>query len=423
MARFGLNEIITAAFLVYVAYTIYNLAILLNPAWELDGTDHPDSRSVSPAWERGSEVKVEAWLGKTSRLDRERDLLIWKTSVEFGAHGDTRVSAEHRLRLVASREDDSSENVFAAPDIIEALMKNETPYINFFVSRGNEHITSSTELVRFYPPLTPRQRGKRRLLEDFAALRPWLPTHEQRVVNTAASQAHGDVDGAPIGYFKPIVSIHLVSDWTEWPLQSTPHTVLSWLRPGRQARSYLPVVFTDQLGLTRDQLVQVNASLNAPLDLTVSISPISVQRWMFNAHMERAFEAQKNLGFEDKDIDELRLAMVETHPVLLSVTMVISMLHILFDVLAFKSDVSFWYSIKSLRGLSKRTVFIDLICQIIIAAYLYEEETTILVLAPSVLSIFLQAWKCTRVVTMSSSTPTEDRKREKGATDFSIKLR
>ena len=128
-----------------------------------------------------------------------------KTSVEVtSAHGDTRVSAEHRLRLVASREDDSSENVFAAPDIIEALMKNETPYINFFVSRGNETYYFVNGIGSILSPTYSKRSGKSgvclKTLQhcDLGFLRTSSASS-----NTAASQAHGDVDGAPIGYFKP----------------------------------------------------------------------------------------------------------------------------------------------------------------------------------------------------------------------------
>ena len=52
------------------------------------------------------------------------------------------------------------------------------------------------------------------------------------------------------------------------------------------------------------------------------------------------------------------------HRYLLTVTLLASVLHLLFEFLAFKSDVSFWQNNKSLRGLSVRTLFIDLVFQV-----------------------------------------------------------
>ena len=46
----------------------------------------------------------------------------------------------------------------------------------------------------------------------------------------------------------------------------------------------------------------------------------------------------------------------DTSPALLGVTALVSMLHMLFDSLAFKNDVQFWRQRKSMEGLSVQTV-------------------------------------------------------------------
>ena len=75
----------------------------------------------------------------------------------------------------------------------------------------------------------------------------------------------------------------------------------------------------------------------------------------------------------------------------------VSLLHALFDFLAFKNDVSFWNNIQSMAGLSRRSLVIDLGCQIVVFLYLKHEDSSMLVLAPAFIGIGIQTWKVRRV--------------------------
>jgi hypothetical protein len=81
---------------------------------------------------------------------------------------------------------------------------------------------------------------------------------------------------------------------------------------------------------------------------------------------------------------------------LLAVTLLASVLHLLFEFLAFKSDVQFWRQNKSLRGLSVRTLFVDLFSQAVILLFLLDTETSLLVTVPSAFGVAIQLWKCQR---------------------------
>ena len=41
---------------------------------------------------------------------------------------------------------------------------------------------------------------------------------------------------------------------------------------------------------------------------------------------------------------------VETNSILLAVTITVSLLHVIIDILAFKNDISFWRKLKSTKG-------------------------------------------------------------------------
>ncbi len=58
---------------------------------------------------------------------------------------------------------------------------------------------------------------------------------------------------------------------------------------------------------------------------------------------------------------------------LLYTTVAVSAVHLLFDMLAFKNDVSFWSSVDSMEGLSSRTLVLNQAMEFIILLYLFEE--------------------------------------------------
>ena len=52
---------------------------------------------------------------------------------------------------------------------------------------------------------------------------------------------------------------------------------------------------------------------------------------------------------------------LETDKILLGVTFVVSMLHSVFEILAFKNDISFWNSKDSMEGISIKSLYFGLI--------------------------------------------------------------
>lgn len=62
----------------------------------------------------------------------------------------------------------------------------------------------------------------------------------------------------------------------------------------------------------------------------------------------------------DSDQDAIKQALIETSPILLAITIVVSILHTVLEMLAFKNDIQFWRSRKSLEGLSVRSVLFNI---------------------------------------------------------------
>ena len=155
---------------------------------------------------------------------------------------------------------------------------------------------------------------------------------------------------------------------------------------------YKPPFYVDEIGLTSDKYIPLNATV-CSLPLKVSISEFSLQRWLLLAHMERSFSEQSNLGFSATDIDDVRRLVADTSLYFLSLTMLAALLHLLFETLAFESDISFWNSNKSMVGLSARALVIDLFSQVVIFLFLVDSDTSLLVSVPSFVAILIQCWK------------------------------
>eukprot|EP00879_Flechtneria_rotunda_P015322 GHRR01016016.1.p1 GENE.GHRR01016016.1~~GHRR01016016.1.p1 ORF type:complete len:211 (-),score=38.71 GHRR01016016.1:656-1288(-) len=97
--------------------------------------------------------------------------------------------------------------------------------------------------------------------------------------------------------------------------------------------------------------------------------------------MEQSFKMQISTGLaEEGEADEIKRIFLEGNPYLLGLTMAVSMLHTVFDFLAFKNDIGFWKDNKSMEGLSARSIVINAFCQLVIFLYLLDNETSMVVL-------------------------------------------
>jgi hypothetical protein len=92
-------------------------------------------------------------------------------------------------------------------------------------------------------------------------------------------------------------------------------------------------------------------------------------------------------------LDEFKRIYVETDPILLAVTMVVSVLHTVFEFLAFKNDISFWNNKESMEGISVKSLYFTLIQSVVIFVYLFDNETSWLILLSTFGEIALGLWK------------------------------
>merc|ERR1711935_268384 len=96
--------------------------------------------------------------------------------------------------------------------------------------------------------------------------------------------------------------------------------------------------------------------------------------------------------------------MANTDATLLIVTMVVSFLHMIFEYLAFKADVSFWQQTDGEvihKFISIKSLVAGIFCQLVLTMYLYDEQSNMLLLGFSCVSILVDVWKVKRVMRIS----------------------
>jgi len=111
-------------------------------------------------------------------------------------------------------------------------------------------------------------------------------------------------------------------------------------------------------------------------------------------HFELTMDQNKNLGLQsESDFEEYKRMFLETNVILLTVTAFVSTLHTLFEMLAFKNDIQFWQGRDSMEGLSVKSLYMSLVMSIIIFMYLFENDTSLMIIAPQGFGILLDIWK------------------------------
>eukprot|EP00634_Sargassococcus_sp_CCMP2135_P006116 CAMPEP_0198652118 /NCGR_PEP_ID=MMETSP1467-20131203/6150_1 /TAXON_ID=1462469 /ORGANISM="unid. sp., Strain CCMP2135" /LENGTH=674 /DNA_ID=CAMNT_0044388023 /DNA_START=19 /DNA_END=2043 /DNA_ORIENTATION=+ len=434
----NVSTVTTAAVVAYMAMTARNFRTLLDPLAQIPEEYFHNARLVRPLWPENCEVSVEVAISTLPSLsvDVARNessyaattAVVWR-SPAFRLNASAATAQTVRLELVNSdrpppsaaasptQKSSSSGGSLIGAFVASLLLKNAneerapptrvalpkkawdvlegngTLYVHAAVSQDKKGTwrgladndarrtarLDPLPLVKYEPP--PAGNPKRKLL-NWGPPAPWSPALPP--------------PGAYWAKWKPEAAVRIVAEFREMPeALSVPgmKRVSKRTPGGGRTESYLPPTYADEIGLTSDKYVTLNESLSA-LPLTLTFSPMSFARWQLIAKMQDGLQAQqRDFGFSDNDVDDVRRLIADTQTWLLALTLVASCLHLLFEFLAFKSDVEFWQNNKSLQGLSARSVIVDLISQIVVLAFLIDEGASLLVTVPSFLGILVQSWK------------------------------
>jgi len=104
---------------------------------------------------------------------------------------------------------------------------------------------------------------------------------------------------------------------------------------------------------------------------------------------------------DDQDQDSVKEAFLETNIYLLALTFVISIVHSVFEFLAFKNDIQFWNNRKTTEGLSVRSVFFNVFQNLIVVLYVLDNDTNTMVRLSCIVGLGIELWKITKITDVS----------------------
>ena len=181
---------------------------------------------------------------------------------------------------------------------------------------------------------------------------------------------------------------------------------------------YYPVLYLNTFWQLKSQMTELNTTVptkHLPINVDLSTMP----NWQFGimasmdegmketARKAAAGESTGPGGGDGSELEMIKETLLDTNPWLLGTTAVVSVLHMIFEMLAFKSDVSHWRSKKDNVGVSVRSILSNVVMQAIIFLYLMDnnENTSWMILFGQGMGIAIEAWKITKAVNVRVREP------------------
>ncbi|KAL4992868.1 cleft lip and palate transmembrane protein 1-domain-containing protein [Aspergillus falconensis] len=178
---------------------------------------------------------------------------------------------------------------------------------------------------------------------------------------------------------------------------------------------YYPIVFLNTFWQLRSHMMELNSTVETiPLRFTLN----NLQNWKFammasldeNAKQttkQAAFGGSTPGGGDGSEFEMIKEVLLDTNIWLLGTTGVVTILHMVFETLAFKNDISHWRKKKDNVGTSVRTILANVFMQTVIFLYLMDnsENTSWMILASQGFGIVLEAWKVTKTVNVRLRPP------------------
>ncbi|KAJ8311058.1 hypothetical protein KUTeg_011392 [Tegillarca granosa] len=205
-----------------------------------------------------------------------------------------------------------------------------------------------------------------------------------------------------LSHWHPNLTINILDDHSPWTKGHIPAPLDEYVEFLPGTNKYYPVVYFNDYWNLNSEYQPINETTKT-LNLTLIFSPISLLKWQMYAAQGMRSKWYGMMGADfmeeaDEDQDSLKTAFLETNPYLLALTVIVSIVHSVFEFLAFKNDIQFWKNRKSLEGLSVRSVFFNVFQSLIVLLYVMDNETNMMVRISIFIGLGIELWKIQKVV-------------------------
>ena len=187
-----------------------------------------------------------------------------------------------------------------------------------------------------------------------------------------------------------------------------------------KSASTIPILYLNTFWQLRSQMTELNTTHPIDrLDLNVGLSTLANWQFQIMCSMDEGMKetARKSAqgqttagGGDGSELELIKETLLDTNPWLLGTTAIVSMFHMVFELLAFKSDVGHWRKKKDNVGISFRAILSNVVMQAIIFLYLLDnnENTSWMILFGQGMGIAVEAWKVTKTVDVRVREPSQE---------------
>jgi hypothetical protein len=351
-------------------------------------------------WPAGTELDISLYISPS-----------WAMPALKSMPKETLLIDEKKFKLGDYNENRVVETEFAVP---RAVQQNGTLFAHFYVGKSGSVLDPTvpgydvSKAYHFVRPLTryiPKKKiaKTRNLLADMPE-RDGETEEEKNAPKVIAS------------YYHPNFTISLIPDpgVLNYPMMHPgPRAFFQLEGSGARDASgqhswYYPTVFTNTFWQLRKHMVELNETVTT-LPLNVKLNNLA--NWKFNLYASveenirgqqaAAAAGQKSAtGGDGSEMEMFKEILIDSNSYLLAITAVVSLFHMVFEMLAFKNDVSHWRKKKDNVGTSFRTILANVFMQSIIFLYLMDnnDNTSWMILFGQGMGIAIEAWKITKTV-------------------------
>ncbi|GMR34254.1 hypothetical protein PMAYCL1PPCAC_04449 [Pristionchus mayeri] len=373
MGWFSLATLTALGFLLYAGHTLSYFYTLFHPP--LCGHDG-DTRCIEPLFSPSSSASSSQWP-------------LLQLRVYTGTNQDS-LKLIHTFRHFDIAKEFEKEVKF---DLPKATRTNGTLMAKILLLPG-DFLEEKPSMARWY-------------VEDMVSISTWkVPAAES--FNLMGEDKKVDQKRnteKPVTHIKSVLPIRICDEAAAFSVKNIPiefRHMIQTLQTKGGRHAYLPLMRVEHLSMRSKHLSQVKPS-NDTTTLLVSYAPSSIGKMRLFISTEVSLSSLLQLHLTEDDLDEVKGIFVDTNPLLLFVTILVSALHLCFDFLAFKNDISFWKNKETMEGLSSKTLIWRAISSTIVFFYLMEHKTSLLVLVPSGLTVLIEYWKVAKALKVSFS--------------------
>ncbi|GMT05875.1 hypothetical protein PENTCL1PPCAC_28049 [Pristionchus entomophagus] len=291
---------------------------------------------------------------------------------------------------------DSEETIARVIPTPNSLLKNNSLYLHVFVVRAGAS-----------PDPKNRAHVKRETMHTSKPMNKYKKKFYKKTANLItgkSEQSEEDQKKAEVmtheilNFYHPNMTINLVLDHTQWTKGAVPPPLDEAVHFDPAAVQYQPILFLNTYWNLGSDYMPINETVKE-LNISFTYQPLSMFKFQLYASQQMKNKWSSMLGGDlmqddsDDDQDALKQALIETNPILLGITVFVSLLHTVFEFLAFKNDIQFWKNKKNVEGLSVRSVVWGVFQSLIVFLYICDNDTNFVIKVSVFVGLLIECWK------------------------------